>query len=70
VVIKSGDHLAAGQHLHSPSHTTPSAGAPQPPCARQTHPMLTDDQADFVNTLCTNNVPAAAVARVMERMMA
>jgi hypothetical protein len=32
--------------------------------------MLTDDQADFVNSLYTNNVPAAAIARVIERMMA
>lgn len=32
--------------------------------------MLTDDQADFVNNLYTNNVPAAAIARVIERMMA
>ncbi|KAF9232916.1 hypothetical protein BU15DRAFT_54534, partial [Melanogaster broomeanus] len=31
---------------------------------------LTDDQADFVNSLHANNVPATAIARVIERMMA
>jgi hypothetical protein len=40
------------------------------PRIQQTHPMLTDDQADFVNNLYTNNVPAGAIARVIERMMA
>lgn len=33
-------------------------------------PRLTDDQADFINTLHVNHVPASAVARVMERMLA
>ncbi|KAF8551860.1 hypothetical protein OG21DRAFT_1466622 [Imleria badia] len=40
------------------------------PRIQQTHPMLTDDQADFVNNLYTNNVPTAAIARVIERMIA
>ncbi|KAH7890024.1 hypothetical protein F5I97DRAFT_1924520 [Phlebopus sp. FC_14] len=31
---------------------------------------LTDEQADFINTLYNNNVPATAIARVMERMLA
>jgi len=31
--------------------------------------QLTDEQADFVNNLHWNNVPASAIARVMERMM-
>jgi len=31
--------------------------------------QLTDEQADFVNNLHRNNVPASAIARVMERMM-
>lgn len=31
---------------------------------------LTDEQADFVNSLHANNIPAAAIARVMERMLA
>ncbi|KAF9232919.1 hypothetical protein BU15DRAFT_14159, partial [Melanogaster broomeanus] len=53
-----------------PSNTGPSASAPEPPRAQQTHPVLTDDQADFVNNLYANNVPAAAIARVLERMMA
>ncbi|KAF8552832.1 hypothetical protein OG21DRAFT_1511006 [Imleria badia] len=40
------------------------------PRIQQTHPMLTDDQVDFVNNLYANNVPAAVIARVIERMMA
>ena len=32
--------------------------------------ILTDDQADFVNSLFNNNVPAPVVARVLERMIA
>ncbi|KIJ16587.1 hypothetical protein PAXINDRAFT_168653 [Paxillus involutus ATCC 200175] len=63
--------------LSTPSHRTPSSNAtsadssePPRPRIQQTHPMLTDDQADFVNSLYTNNVPAAAIARVIERMMA
>ena len=31
---------------------------------------LTDEQADFVNSLFNNNVPAPVVARVLERMLA
>jgi len=30
---------------------------------------LTTEQADFVHTLYSHNVPAPAIARVMERMM-
>ncbi|KIK99729.1 hypothetical protein PAXRUDRAFT_822412 [Paxillus rubicundulus Ve08.2h10] len=37
---------------------------------RDTSPSLTDEQADFINSLYNNNVPAAAIARVMERMLA
>ncbi|KAF8123743.1 hypothetical protein EV363DRAFT_758214 [Boletus edulis] len=33
-------------------------------------PLLTDEQADFINSLHQNNVPAAAIARVLERMLA
>lgn len=40
------------------------------PRIQQSHPSLTDDQADFVNSLYANNVPAGAIARVIERMMA
>jgi hypothetical protein len=32
--------------------------------------QLTDEQVDFVNNLHRNNVPASAVARVIERMLA
>lgn len=31
--------------------------------------VLTDEQADFVNSLFNNNVPAPVVARVLERML-
>jgi len=34
------------------------------------NPVLTDNQADFVNSLFNNNVPAPVVARVLERMLA
>ena len=37
---------------------------------QQTHTMLSDDQADFVNNLHANNVPVGAIARVIGRMMA
>ncbi|KAG6376700.1 hypothetical protein JVT61DRAFT_1716 [Boletus reticuloceps] len=53
------------------SHKTPASPS-EITCPRiqQTYPTLTDDQADFVNNLYTNNVPAPAIARVIERMMA
>ncbi|KIK99734.1 hypothetical protein PAXRUDRAFT_452289 [Paxillus rubicundulus Ve08.2h10] len=53
--------------LHSISasvHASPDAPAARP------NPTLTDGQADFVNSLFNNNVPAAVVARVLERMLA
>ena len=31
--------------------------------------QLTDEQADFVHTLFSHNIPAPAIARVMERMV-
>jgi len=31
--------------------------------------QITDEQADFVNTLYSHNIPAPAIARVMERMI-
>jgi hypothetical protein len=37
---------------------------------RDMSPSLSDEQADFINSLYNNNVPAAAIARVMERMLA
>ncbi|KAF8551862.1 hypothetical protein OG21DRAFT_1524186 [Imleria badia] len=40
------------------------------PGVQQTYSILTDDQADFVNNLYANNIPAATIARVIERMMA
>lgn len=32
--------------------------------------QLTDEQADFVNSLRTHNIPAPAIARIVQRMMA
>jgi len=32
--------------------------------------QLTDDQADFVNSLYSHNIPAPAIARIVQRMMA
>jgi len=59
------------------SQPPPGSGTPQQdqvasldvPNAR-TNTVLTDDQADFVNSLFNNNVPAPVVARVLERMLA
>ena len=45
----------------APSSTSPRGNIP---------PTFTDEQADFINGLYNNNLPAAAVARVMERMLA
>ncbi|KAH7928210.1 hypothetical protein BV22DRAFT_1005339 [Leucogyrophana mollusca] len=33
-------------------------------------PILTDEQADFINDLHMNNMPSSAIARVMGRMLA
>ncbi|KAF9232917.1 hypothetical protein BU15DRAFT_80695 [Melanogaster broomeanus] len=66
--------------LSAPPHTDPSSNAfsseasessrHQARRVEQTQPILTDDQADFVNSLHANSVPATAIARVIERMMA
>ncbi|KAF9241348.1 hypothetical protein BU15DRAFT_60973 [Melanogaster broomeanus] len=66
--------------LSTPPHTDPSSNTlssealepsrPQAPSVQQTQPILTDDQADFVNSLHANNVLAAAIVRVLESMMA
>jgi MYXO-CTERM domain-containing protein len=58
------------------SRPVPSVGVQQDPTAGLDVPsarpnaILTDDQADFVNSLFNNNVPAPVVARVLERMIA
>ena len=59
------------------SNDAANAPAPQPQAGhspsdsrQDTSPLLTDEQADFINSLHHNNVPAAAIARVMERMLA
>lgn len=54
----------------SSSAYSPGSSEVSRPRIQQEHPMLTDDQADFVNNLYANNVPAAAIARVIERMIA
>ena len=46
----------------------PTAGLDVP--SARPNAILTDDQADFVNSLFNNNVPAPVVARVLERMIA
>ncbi|KAF9229997.1 hypothetical protein BU15DRAFT_84200, partial [Melanogaster broomeanus] len=66
--------------LSAPPPTDPSSTAfspealkpsrPQVSRAQQTQLILMDDQADFVNSLQSNNVLVAAIARVMESMMA
>lgn len=56
--LSSGAALQQGQAANSDA-----------PDARP-NPVLTDNQADFVNSLFNNNVPAPVVARVLERMLA
>jgi hypothetical protein len=51
------------------SNDPANAPSSQPQIGRDTSPLLTDEQADFINSLHHNNVPAAAIARVMERML-
>lgn len=59
------------------SNDTPNAAASRPQTGdlparsrQDATPMLTDQQADFINSLHQNNVPAAAIARVVERLLA
>jgi hypothetical protein len=70
----SGTHSKTRGVLSNDATNAPS---PQPQIGhassgsrRDTSPLLTDEQADFINCLYHNNVPAAAIARVMERMLA
>jgi hypothetical protein len=60
------------EKLRQPSLHSVSASvhaSPDVPPARP-NPTLTDGQADFVNSLFNNNVPAPVIARVLERMLA
>ena len=57
--VSSSPH--ADDSPSAPSSTPPRSDIP---------PTLTAEQADFINGLYNNNVPVAAVARVMERMLA
>ncbi|KAF8558510.1 hypothetical protein OG21DRAFT_1504252 [Imleria badia] len=52
------------------ANVAPQTGHSPTDSRQDTSPLLTDEQADFVNSLHLNNVPAAAIARVMERMLA
>ncbi|KAG8216214.1 hypothetical protein J3R82DRAFT_8247 [Butyriboletus roseoflavus] len=71
---QSASHVAAGTTTGTwaGSSSTYAPGSSDTSRARiqQTNAMLSDDQADFVNNLYANNVPAGAIARVIERMMA
>ena len=49
-----------------PLRSAPSSASPR----SDIPPSLTEEQADFINGLYNNNVPAAAVARVIARMFA
>lgn len=53
----------AGSSNESPSDSSR-------PQIQQTYSVLTDEQADFVNNLYANNVPAEEIARVIKGMMA
>ena len=68
--IASANTTPPTQAGSSSAHLPGSRPETSRPQVQQTHPMLTDDQADFVNNLYANNVPAGAIARVIERMIA
>ncbi|KAG8217278.1 hypothetical protein J3R82DRAFT_5372 [Butyriboletus roseoflavus] len=55
---------------NAPSSWSQTGQAPPSGSRRDASPSLTDEQADFINSLHHNNVHAAAIARVMERMLA
>lgn len=57
-----------GLLIMSPGTVRSDAGSGSAPSASAVG--LTDEQADFVNSLHVNNVPPAAIARVMNRMLA
>lgn len=63
-------NVTSNTRAGSSSAYSPGSSEVSRPQIQQQHPMLSDDQADFVNNLYTNNVPAGAIARVIERMMA
>ncbi|KAI9569014.1 hypothetical protein HD554DRAFT_2094678 [Boletus coccyginus] len=64
---KTGSELS-NDAAYTPSSPPQVAHSPSTP-RQDTPPLLTDEQADFINSLHRNNVPAAAIARVMERML-
>jgi len=66
VLEVSNDGSSLGQSLPDDGRSAPSSTSPRNDIPQS----LTDEQADFINGLYTNDVPAAAVARVIERMLA
>lgn len=69
----SGTHnktrgVQSNDAANAPS-SQPQIGHSSSRSRQDTSPLLTDEQADFINSLHHNNVPAAAIARVMERML-
>ncbi|KIJ63299.1 hypothetical protein HYDPIDRAFT_41144 [Hydnomerulius pinastri MD-312] len=59
----------SGAYADPGSQSSPETVLSPQSARRDLSPSLTDEQADFINSLYNNNVPAAAIARVMERML-
>jgi len=66
VLEVSNDGSSLGQFSPDDGRSAPSSTSPRNDIPQS----LTDEQADFINGLYTNDVPAAAVARVIDRMLA
>jgi len=60
-------------NMTSPESSTkdpnPSADMPSSPHASSSANELSNEQVDFIHTLYSHNIPAPAIARVMERMI-
>ncbi|EGN97773.1 hypothetical protein SERLA73DRAFT_137894, partial [Serpula lacrymans var. lacrymans S7.3] len=69
ILSPSGTQMTSGRS-HPPSPPHPTHELASSPSAMRENLSLTDEQADFVHSLYNNNVPASAIARVMERMIA
>jgi hypothetical protein len=53
-----------------PKSQAAAASEPSPHAASESsNPPLTNEQVDFVHTLYSHNIPAPAIARVMERLI-
>ena len=66
VLEVSNDGSSLGQFSPDDGRSAPSSTSPRNDIPQS----LTDEQADFINGLYNNDVPAAAVARVIDRMLA